>query len=490
MPLAAARVLVPLLALLPAAAGGAAAASPPAPPGGAPAPPPRPNLLFIIVDDLRTQLSGAYAQRTLTPNIARLQAAGATFTRAYTRVTLCSPSRTALLTGARPDTTRLWTIGPFFRSTAPGGAGDAIVTLPQALKAAGYNVTGAGKVWHPGTSSGGAPGWGGGDVGGDDMPRSWSFPVPPGEDARKFFWECDAWTNQTGQSTASAGLGGAGCVTTPACVACLEAHNATRVVSWAASPCDDACYVDAMIADRVTRVLAAPGAAPWATFVGFKRPHLGLAAPQWAFDLYPVDEPLAAHRAPPPGMPPAGWCDNSEIRSYRDVPPFVNGTASPYPGRLVDAKHAELRRAYQAAVTFMDAQLGRVWDALEASGARNNTWVVFHGDHGYSLGEHGSWAKQTLWETVRRPPSAFRRPPPRNRSHHNTRAYRPRACRSSSRRPRAPRLRTSGATPAWARARASWSCWTSSPRCWTCWACRPTWCRPRSCRAPASRPFC
>ena len=90
------------------------------------------NLLFVIVDDLRAQ-AGAYGQATLTPAMDALAARGVTFTRAYCAVTVCSPSRTALLTGVRPDANRLWTIGPFFRTTAPQGA--AIVTLPQALRA-------------------------------------------------------------------------------------------------------------------------------------------------------------------------------------------------------------------------------------------------------------------------------------------------------------------------------------------------------------------
>jgi hypothetical protein len=180
-----------------------------------------PQVLFVVVDDLRPQIGGAYEQTTLTPNIVRLQEQGVTFTRAYTQVSLCSPSRTSLLTGMRPDTTRLWTIGPYFRNTTANA--DNIVTLPQALKASGRVSTGAGKIWHPGTSSGGDQSWGGGGVGGDDMPWSFSYAPQAGVDPRLQYWECDAWMNSTGQSTASAGIpGGQGCVTSPACVKCLE----------------------------------------------------------------------------------------------------------------------------------------------------------------------------------------------------------------------------------------------------------------------------
>jgi len=195
----------------------------------------KPNLLYVVVDDLRPQLSGAYGQTAMiTPNVARLQAQGVTFTRAYAQVSVCSPSRTSFLTGMRPDQTRLWTIGPYFRKTAGADRGDRIVTLPQALKAAGWNATGAGKVWHPGVSSGGDPAWGGGCVGGNDMPRSWSHAAPRGVDPRLLFWECDSWSNNTAQSPAASGLrGGRGCVTTPACVACFRQENSLPACEWA-----------------------------------------------------------------------------------------------------------------------------------------------------------------------------------------------------------------------------------------------------------------
>lgn len=203
----------------------------------------KPNLLFIIVDDLRAQLGGPFEQSTLTPNLNALAARGVSFTRAYVQVSLCSPSRTSMLTGMRPDATKLWTIGPYFRNTSTAGA--RIVTLPQLLRGSGWPATGAGKVWHPGTSSGGDPSWGGGDVGGDDMPYSWSYSAPPSVDPRVLYWECDAWTNSTGQSTASAGVpGGAGCVTTPACLACLEKYNGTDQHAITVTPCPDECYVD------------------------------------------------------------------------------------------------------------------------------------------------------------------------------------------------------------------------------------------------------
>ncbi len=368
------------------------------------------NLLFIVVDDLRTEL-GVYGHGGLvsSPNIDKLAARGVTFSRAYCQYTLCSPSRTAFLTGMRPDRTRLWEIGPYFREQTANAT--AIVTLPQALKAAGYNATGAGKVWHPGTSSGGDGKWCGGNCGGDDQPYSWSYPVPAGVDPRVLFWECDAGPNTTGVSARVWGLPGAqGCITSDACVQCLESYNVTTPRSWIAAPCDDACFVDSLVSSRVAADLAGKGAAavgggaaPWALFAGFKRPHLGFAVPQWALDAQPLHPPLAALRAPPPGFPPSGWSGNGEINSYPDAGREGVANAT-FPGMLRDEAHAPLRRAYYAAVRWVDSQIGAVLDALDAAGLSESTWVVLTGDHGWSLGEHGSWAKVTLFETTARVP--------------------------------------------------------------------------------------
>jgi hypothetical protein len=202
--------------------------------------------------------------------------------------------------------------------------------------------------------------------------------------------------------------GGQGCVTSAACVECLKLYNATQIRSWMSSPCGDECYVDPMIADYVVDVLAEKGAgaggAPFAFFTGFKRPHLGFQVPDRFLQMYPADVPLAQVRQPVDGFPPAAWSENGEIGGYSDIAPFVIPNAT-FPGMLRDAKHPELRRAYYASVSLMDDNLGRVLDALEAApGLRDNTWLFFTGDHGWSLGEHGNWAKITLEENVARIP--------------------------------------------------------------------------------------
>ena len=142
----------------------------------------------------------------------------------------------------------------------------------------------------------------------------------------------------------------------------------------------------------------------FAFFVGFKRPHLGFFVPDRFLDLYPADVPLAAVRAPVADFPRSGWYPNGEIRGYPDISPVTLPNSS-FPGMLRDEKHAELRRAYYASVSMMDDSGGKLVDALDAAPrVANSTWIVFTSDHGYQLGEHGNFGKETLEENTARVP--------------------------------------------------------------------------------------
>jgi iduronate 2-sulfatase len=146
---------------------------------------------------------------------------------------------------------------------------------------------------------------------------------------------------------------------------------------------------------------------PFALFLGMKRPHLGFFAPQWAYDLYPNSTVApAANIYPPVGFPSKySWSGNEEMCGMQDVHSlcYTNKTDN-LPGFVPAFKHAELRRAYYASVSYMDRQVGRVLDSLAATGFADTTWVVLFGDHGYDVGEHGSWAKLTLFENAARVP--------------------------------------------------------------------------------------
>ena len=189
----------------------------------------------------------------------------------------------------------------------------------------------------------------------------------------------------------------AGCIQSDACVACLEAAGSVTAKgkpSHSGAECPDSCYPDGAVADeivdRLTKIGAARAAAPDAVHApfflaaGFKRPHLGWFAPQRFFDMYSANATaIAKHTAPPPGMPRVAFSESLEICGMTDV----DCTTLPdpvHPGRtfpaLPLARHPEMRAAYYAVVTFMDSQLGRVLDALEASGLGATTAVCFWGD--------------------------------------------------------------------------------------------------------------
>lgn len=181
----------------------------------------------------------------------------------------------------------------------------------------------------------------------------------------------------------------------PPLLPCAQANNGTDGHAVTVTPCADECYVDPLIAAHVSvgaraaaallrdrcgadtppvpwqadlAAFAAEGT-PFAYFAGFKRPHLGFQVPAWAFNLYPADVPIAAHRAPPPGYPPAGWWRNGEPDNLPDVKPWVEPNKT-FPGMLRDPEHAPLRRGYYAAVSLMDAQLGKVGARCRAALSR------------------------------------------------------------------------------------------------------------------------
>lgn len=313
----------------------------------------KPNVLFIAVDDMNNDL-GCYGSKIVkSPNLDKLAARGVRFDRAYCQFPLCSPSRTSLMTGLRPDQTRVFDLQYHFRTGIPD-----IVTLPQLFMRNGYYAARVGKIYHYGN-----PGQIGTD-GLDDEP-SWKERFnPAGVDKTKL-------EPQITNHTPSRGLG-------------------SSLSFLADKEGRDEDHTDGMVATKAIELLERHKNEPFFLAVGFYKPHCPYVAPQKWFDLYPIDKIDVAEAT-------KGF--------EKTVPEGALQSTRPWPTYQVEKqKLREAKQAYYATISFVDAQIGRVLDALDRLGLRDNTIVVFWSDHGYHLGEHGLWMKQSCFEESARVP--------------------------------------------------------------------------------------
>lgn len=323
------------------------------------------NVLFIAVDDLRPELGCYGAAHMKTPNVDKLAAGGMLFERAYCQVAVCNPSRSSVLSGTRPDTTGVLDNQHFLRPNLPD-----VLTLPQHFKNHGYTSLSLGKIFHHSERE---PG---------DDPQSWSEPAwYHGEPYRHWF---------TKESLDY--------VKRLKALPKDKQPKQLRAAPFEAADEPDASYPDAQTAEKAIetlRRLKADGK-PFFLGVGFVKPHLPFTCPQKYWDLYPEDSiKLATNSQRPKDAPAPAFHNNYELRSYGTVPET---------GRVTDAMALNLIRGYRACVSFMDAQLGHVLDELEVLGMRENTLIVFWGDHGYHLGENATFTKMTNFEFGTRVP--------------------------------------------------------------------------------------
>ncbi|HIG12635.1 MAG TPA: DUF4976 domain-containing protein [Planctomycetes bacterium] len=329
--------------------------------GGGQAEPSPLNVLFLSIDDLRPELGSFGADEMHTPHMDSIARAGVSFTSAYCQQAVCGPSRASMLTGCRPDTTGVLTLRGDFRDALPEH-----VSLPQLFKENGWTSYALGKVHH-----------GQGEL--DDEP-SWSRPC----------WRPDRWQRYYASSSLQE---------------LVNRRNAeesdtkgfvARVALMEQADAPDAEYPDARIADEAIRFLREEGDAPFFLAVGFLKPHLPFVAPKAYWDLYPAEgTELASRRTAPQGAPAWAGHVSGELRSYEDVP-----DEAPFS----EAEEREFRRGYRACISFVDAQIGRVLQALNDVGLRENTIVVLWGDHGWHLGDLGLFGKHTNYENATRAP--------------------------------------------------------------------------------------
>jgi iduronate 2-sulfatase len=323
----------------------------------------KPNVLLICVDDLKPIL-GCYGDKMVkSPNIDRLAARGVCFEQAYCNQAVCAPSRNSLLTGLRPQTLGIYDLATNFRKAVP----DA-VTLPQTFKNNGYRTEAMGKIFHVGH-------------GNSEDPRSWSVP--------HFQAKSIGYALKENQAESREG-------------ALFDNKNPANLPKGAAyekADVADNIYGDGKIADEAIKRLRAAVEKPNEPFflaVGFLKPHLPFCAPKKYWDMYDAAAfRLADVTAPPAGAPAYAPQFGGELRNYRDIPAK---------GVVPNEMQRTLIHGYHACVSYMDAQLGRVLDALDETGLAKNTVIVLWGDHGWHLGDHGMWCKHTNYEQAARIP--------------------------------------------------------------------------------------
>ena len=300
----------------------------------------KPNVLFIAVDDMNNDL-GCYGHPLVkSPNIDRLAAQGIRFDRAYCQFPLCSPSRSSLMTGLRPDTTRVFDLQYHFRKGLPD-----VVTLPQMFMSNGYFTARVGKIYHYGNP---------GQIGtsGLDDPPSWQeFYNPAGRDKTALELDVIRYTGKKGGPLGA------------------------EMAFLNDKPGKDKEHTDGKVATQAIELLEKHKDQPFFLAVGFYRPHCPWITPGGYFEKYSLD----AMKLPDIAQ---GYTDSVPAAALTSTKPW------PYLGVTPDQAR-ECMLAYYAAISFVDAQIGRVLDSLDRLGLRDNTIVVFWSDNGYHVGEHG-----------------------------------------------------------------------------------------------------
>ena len=314
--------------------------------------PPRRNVLFITADDLNCDL-GSYGHPLVrSPAIDSLSRRGVRFELAYCQYPVCNPSRSSFMTGLYPEQTGVLTNAGDFRKRLPG-----VRTLPQLFRDHGYFVARVGKIYHYGVPL---------QIGtdGKDDTASWEKKVNPRGIDREVHEKIH--TLQNGQ------FGG--------------------TLSWLSIESEDAEHTDGIGATEAIRLLEENHpertGRPFFLAVGFYRPHTPYVAPKRYFDLYPRDaiQPVLEEPGDRDDIPVAALADRPKQRE------------------LTPAQRKEIIQAYYASVSFLDAQVGRLIDALDRLDLAESTVIVFVSDHGYHLGHHGLWQKGDLFEGSARVP--------------------------------------------------------------------------------------
>lgn len=348
----------------------------------------KPNILFISIDDLRPALSAYGDTIAITPNLDHLANEGMTFRQMFCQSAVCAPSRASLMTGLRPDSTRVWHLGDKFREINP-----ETVTMPQYFAQFGYHTVNIGKIFHnymPDSISWDEP---------DLRPARYLRPGWLGRDGETFYINEEVNKSQEIKRDSL-----------------LKLRPVRYADGWNTGPAwEDADVHDTMYYDGAQNELAkktltrlAKMDKPFYFGLGYFRPHLPFAVPKKYWDLYDPDEiPLAANPEIPEGAPI--WTMNSmyELRHYDGFNHIGHPTSS---YRMSEDTARILKHGYYASVSYVDALLGDLFAHMKKLGTYKNTIVIVWGDHGWKLGDHNSWGKMTNYNIDLQVPMIIRYP--------------------------------------------------------------------------------
>ena len=360
------------------------------------------NILFLSIDDLKPLLSNYGESQMVTPNFDRLAKMGMTFTNAHVQYAVCGPSRASVMTGTNPDKTKVWDLHTDFRESS-----DGLISMPEYLISQGYQSTGVGKIYHKGSSSPGHDG------------KSWSIPheLPKNFDPK---YGDAALNNYQNPSTKQAVEN----LLAEAKTKGLKGGKAQNYVRKRLKPStdmadvSDEAYLDGLYTRVALRQLndLEKNVQPWFLAVGYQRPHLPFAAPKKYWDLYDRDKiDIAKFQDLAEGTPKFAYHSFGELRSYTDIDNDLK-----IGDKIPESKQRELIHGYMACISYIDAQLGKLFDELEKRNILDDTVIVLWGDHGFHLGDHTEWCKHSNFEQATRIPFMFAGPgvEKNQKSHH------------------------------------------------------------------------
>jgi iduronate 2-sulfatase len=346
------------------------------------------NILFIAVDDLKPEL-GCYGSKVVkSPNIDALANQSTLFNSAYCQQAVCGPTRASMLTGLRPDKTKVWDLKTKLREVNP-----SIVSLPQLFKSNGYTTIGMGKIFDPSNT----------DKYGDEP--SWSVPF------------LKSFTLAKGYENIAFGI-----YQSPSVKEKVKADgdedkdesqfygpNKNQAIRFSTESLDvpDEAYMDGAMANYAVEQLKnlATTKQPFFMAVGFKKPHLPFIAPKKYWDLYDRNKiELAQFKQPALNSPDIAYQNGGELRNYAaDIKP-LNANNKELGLTLAEEKQKELLHGYYACISYTDAQIGKLLAALKQNGLDKNTIIVLWGDHGWHLGDHNMWCKHSNFEQATKIP--------------------------------------------------------------------------------------